>query len=256
MPQPEDFSGVNKGDTDKLNFVDIDLSVARSNVRFDVGGFSFMNIMPVAFDDATTVSTTKTTGLALARVDDTLGTPILLNPGFEYRFSGAKTLYVSNAAQPNKMLRVYTATGPNIRMNSQPTVTISALPAVSISGNPKMWLWEQPAITRGTSFGAAGGIVATPITVISVAANTTGAILHTLRLSPSSQAMACFADTAAPSDADDGSKCSIFKLSGATQQNFQPNMYLPPGIGCWIIGKAGGGGEAQWSLRQLAAPLV
>ena len=101
----------------KFRHIDIDLSVARTNVRLSMTGLTFAFIPTEAFDNETTISSTLTVGKGVARFGGNNETPMIMSAGIVYRFPANQAIdeiYFTNAAQASKMMRVYYSAAPEV----------------------------------------------------------------------------------------------------------------------------------------------
>lgn len=108
-----------------LRFVDIDLAVARDNVRFEIGG-TFMFAPFAAFDNETTKSTTLSVGHCFIRFGKSSAPAVYFTGNYQYPDEqGFDEIFVTNSAQSNAMLRLYYSDGPQIRpFSAETAVTV------------------------------------------------------------------------------------------------------------------------------------
>ena len=115
-PPGADFTRTIGDTAAQLRHIDVDLSVARSDYELSIkGNFLFADMR--SYDSATVLSTTLETGTAFIRPNSVSSALLLLSAGRVYNW-GARdpfdALYVTNAAQAGKMLRLYYSTGPTM----------------------------------------------------------------------------------------------------------------------------------------------
>lgn len=231
MGLPADFTPANQGGGNQIYFRDIDLSVARNGVEFELPGFSFMSIATEAFDSSGNVTYSLSTGLMLLQLDDPGQTKLLAKSGSEFNVEPARKIYVTNAAQPNKMLRVYFAGYPFLRQVPQFNATPSSANVINL----------------GTSFAnvTANGAVQT---LLLPAANLNGIILRTYswQIATGYGMGSFYADTAAPAAHGDLTKRAIFIVqqtgtSGPGIGAASPNLFIPAGWGLYFASSAANG---------------
>jgi hypothetical protein len=94
----------NQGD---VQFIDIDLSVARVKPEAVELGGRFLGVATLAYDDKYTVSSSKSVGNALICLNENQGEPLELTKGVSYDLLKVfDRLWIRNAAQSGKMLRL------------------------------------------------------------------------------------------------------------------------------------------------------
>lgn len=108
--KPTDFSRSIGDRAIDLRHYDLDLSVARANVRFSLAG-TFLYSPPVAFDSALEISSSLATGICLIRFGKQTGTPTYYAAGAVHNRDPYDELFITNTAQPGKMLRLYYGVG-------------------------------------------------------------------------------------------------------------------------------------------------
>lgn len=118
--------------------IDLDLSIARNAVQFQIGSFDKISADPAGYDSATatTPSSTIFAGGASVRVGRNTADPIRLEAGVFIRTPAADVVWISNAAQAARMLRLYFCP-PQIEIkfylrNEAPTVSGGAYGNVSV----------------------------------------------------------------------------------------------------------------------------
>ncbi len=222
MGLPADFTPANQGGGNQIYFRDIDLSVARNGVEFELPGFSFMSIATEAFDSSGGVTYSLSTGLMLVQLDDPGQTKLLAKSGSEFNVEPARKIYVTNAAQPNKMLRVYFANYPFLRQVPQ----FNSSPSTSSS------------IPIGSTFSVVTCTAAAQM-MLNPAANLNGFVLRWLAAHGSTaQQLSVFAGTAAPVAFNDTSKLLLTSNRISTGVAAPVNLILPAGWGIWAFGSA------------------
>lgn len=224
MGLPADFQPANQGGGNQIYFRDIDLSIARNGAEFELPGFSFMSIATEAFDSSGNVTYSLSTGLMLLQLDDPGQTKLLAKSGSEFNVEPARKIYVTNAAQPNKMLRVYFATYPFLRQVPQFNATPSSANVINL----------------GSSFAnvTANGAVQT---LLAPAANLNGIILRSYawHVAAGYNQAGFYADATAPAAYNDLTKRALFMtVQAATSPqgaiSATPNLFLPAGWGLFF----------------------
>ena len=102
-----------------IMYHDIYLDNAQDNIEVPIAGTSIY-IAQFAYDDNQSLkkipSTSKEVGFASISLNGNNGTPIELTKGISYEFNiPFEVVYLSNTAQPNKMIRIYYSSNTTIR---------------------------------------------------------------------------------------------------------------------------------------------
>jgi len=101
------LDGVGRLDRQDPFFLDIDVSTARSNLKIDIPVSTVLTLDPAAYDDDETTSTTLYAGTITVRVGRRSAPPVRLEPGGNFKMPPTGTIYVSNAAQSGRRVRLY-----------------------------------------------------------------------------------------------------------------------------------------------------
>lgn len=224
MAIPENFLPSSQGQANSITVRDFDLSIARQNVETNVPGFSFMSVASEAFDANGNVTYSTSTGVMLMALENSSAAKLLVKSGFEFNVEACNRLYLTNVAQPGKMLRVYFATYPFVHQVPQ--------------------FNAQPTQSNVVPFGASGVTVqgnAGVQTLLAPGANLTGIILRSVAyfMQAGYSNAGLYLDTAAPSGPFDATKRSLFCSNNTSQAApanifLMPNLSLQPGVGIYF----------------------
>lgn len=135
-----DYSEAKAWTNKDVDFIDIDLSTARTSVKpekFDLGGKKIY-VSLKAWDDKFTISTSKTVGVATVTLNSKEGTPLELIAGQSYdlRDYVFDNIWVRNTAQSGAMIRLYTSIETNIAPYSNETKIVGETPSSVKVENP------------------------------------------------------------------------------------------------------------------------
>lgn len=116
MIEELDFTRARQRDYDDLDFYDVDLTSARSSSPLEVplqGTVLYVAIN--AFDSENVISTSKSVGTAVASFNEPNGKPFELVSGIAYKLRQPfDRIFLRNAAQSSKMMRIYSTVETDI----------------------------------------------------------------------------------------------------------------------------------------------
>ena len=124
-PSPNFINALADADA-KIKHVDIDLSVARTNVQFLIS-WTQLFVDQKAYDSEVVISTTLSTGDAFFRRNQAANDAVYLNPGTSFFLGPFTSIWITNTAQANAMIRIYYMSGPQIQPFASEVTVIGAL---------------------------------------------------------------------------------------------------------------------------------
>jgi hypothetical protein len=128
------FGNVKSAASTGMRHRDIDLSSARDNVEFKLGGSTVLYVAQDAFDSEDVLSSTLSVGHAFARLNNNDDSPVILKKGRAYRIEPTSRLFLTNTAQSNKMMRIYHSTGEIILPFASEVEIVGDIPATQTPG--------------------------------------------------------------------------------------------------------------------------
>jgi hypothetical protein len=237
----ENFLPAQAGRQERFNFVDIDTTTASTNREITLPGYAFIWVAPDAYQSLsgggfaeTTTDSAKSVGIAHARFGLPGDPAVILKRGFTYLLPPNKTIYITNAAQANTMMRLYYSTGPRV-------LPFSA--DVSLSGSIGIGS-DYVAHPIGASFVSYSAIPNGVTSIFAVAANPNGTVVRSLFLNQENASnVSLFFDTSAPANVYDTTKRALFFYTLAINMPgvFYPHqIFISAGYGCWVATGASG----------------
>ena len=133
FPASPDFTKSLADADAKIRHLDIDLTIARDNVRFNLSG-NMLFVDQVAYDAETTISTTLTVGTSFYRRNQSDNDAVRLTGGTLYQLGNFSSLFITNTAQPNSMMRLYYSSGPVIQPFASEVTIIGDIGTVLTTG--------------------------------------------------------------------------------------------------------------------------
>lgn len=150
-----DFSLAKQWNQGDVQYIDIDLSIARLKPE-EIGlGGRFLGVATLAYDDKYTVSASKTVGSAIISLNENQGEPIELTKGVSYDFDSVfDKIWIRNAAQTGKMMRIMVSSTVRFFPFSSETsssVLASETQGIKVNNNASSFFMGRSTVTSTSS---------------------------------------------------------------------------------------------------------